>query len=69
MPVSENIPFEWYDTPNIHFCTIRDFDTLCRERNIQILSRTVVNNEYKNSGLIKLAPNFFGINAIYHITR
>jgi len=69
MPVSKNIPFEWYDTPNIHFCTIKDFDTLCRERNIQILNRTVVNDEYKNSGLITAAPNFFGINAIYHITR
>lgn len=69
MPVSKNIPFEWYDTPNIHFCTIKDFDTLCHERNIQILNRVVVNDEYKKSGLISAASNFFGINAIYHITR
>jgi methionine biosynthesis protein MetW len=31
MPVTENLPDSWYDTPNIHFCTIRDFVALCRE--------------------------------------
>jgi len=31
MPVTDNLPYSWYDTPNIHFCTIRDFVGLCRE--------------------------------------
>ena len=31
MPVTDNLPYSWYDTPNIHFCTIRDFVELCRE--------------------------------------
>ena len=31
MPITENLPYSWYDTPNIHFCTIRDFVELCRE--------------------------------------
>ena len=31
MPVTDNLPHSWYDTPNIHFCTIRDFVGLCRE--------------------------------------
>lgn len=31
MPVTENMPYSWYDTPNIHFCTIRDFDRLVRD--------------------------------------
>ena len=31
MPVTDNLPYSWYDTPNIHFCTIRDFVRLCRE--------------------------------------
>lgn len=31
MPVTENMPYSWHDTPNIHFCTIRDFMDLCRE--------------------------------------
>ncbi len=69
MPVSTYIPFEWYDTPNIHFCTIKDFDALCNEKNIKVLNRTVVNDKYQNSSLMNISPNFFGINAIYHISR
>ena len=36
MPVSENIPFEWYDTPNIHLCTINDFLDLCRDAGAKV---------------------------------
>jgi methionine biosynthesis protein MetW len=36
MPVTENLPYSWYDTPNIHFCTIRDFVGLCREVGAQM---------------------------------
>ncbi len=69
MPVSANIPFEWYDTPNIHFCTIKDFGALCNEKNIKVLNRTVVDDKYRNSSLMNINPNFFGINAIYHISK
>jgi methionine biosynthesis protein MetW len=36
MPVTDNMPYSWYDTPNIHFCTIRDFVELCREVGAQM---------------------------------
>jgi homoserine O-acetyltransferase len=36
-PVSENLPFRWYDTPNVHFLSIRDFRTYCRENRIRVL--------------------------------
>jgi methionine biosynthesis protein MetW len=36
MPVTRNLPYSWYDTPNIHFCTIRDFVGLCREVNAKV---------------------------------
>jgi methionine biosynthesis protein MetW len=36
MPVTSNLPYSWYDTPNIHFCTIRDFVELCREVGAQM---------------------------------
>jgi methionine biosynthesis protein MetW len=36
MPVTNNMPYSWYDTPNIHFCTIRDFVELCREVGAQM---------------------------------
>ena len=68
MPVTKPLPESWYDTPNIHHCTIRDFDRLCRERNIKILRRTVVDFSHRSSFLMNLHPNLFGINAIYHFT-
>ncbi|HEY8567817.1 methionine biosynthesis protein MetW [Microbulbifer sp.] len=69
MPVSDLLPFEWYDTPNIHFCTFRDFEVLCRERNWQIQHRQVV-SESTVSGVLKdFLPNLFGETAIYHLTR
>lgn len=36
MPVTENLPDQWYDTPNIHFCTIRDFVTLARDMKLTV---------------------------------
>ena len=69
MPQSKALPYEWYDTPNIHHCTIRDFDTLCKKRNIKVLRKTVVDFKHNSSFLMNLHPNLFGINAIYHFTR
>ncbi len=69
MPVSENLPYTWYDTPNIHFFTFRDFEVLCRERNIKILERTVVDRNHQANWKIKLMPNLLGEIALYHITR
>lgn len=69
MPKSPHIPYEWYDTPNLHHCTISDFDALCRQKNIRVLNRTVVDDDQRESFLMKFNPNFFGINAIYHISR
>ncbi len=36
MPVSKFLPYQWYDTPNIHLCTVRDFIALCRDQNITL---------------------------------
>lgn len=69
MPVSNFMPHQWYNTPNIHFCTVKDFDELCRERSIKILTRTVVDHEHKGNWYIKLWPNLLGETAIYHISR
>ncbi|MDT8399885.1 MAG: methionine biosynthesis protein MetW [Pseudomonadales bacterium] len=69
MPVSRFLPYAWYDTPNIHFCTVRDFDTLCAERGIRILHRTVLDDSYRSTALMTFNPNFFGMNALYHISR
>jgi methionine biosynthesis protein MetW len=39
MPVSHKLPYAWHNTPNIHLCTIKDFDIFCEERNIHIIER------------------------------
>ncbi|HJO10729.1 MAG: methionine biosynthesis protein MetW [Gammaproteobacteria bacterium] len=69
MPVSKFMPYEWYDTPNIHFCTVKDFDALCVGKNIKVLTRTVVDSQHQGNWYMKAWPNFLGEIAIYHITR
>lgn len=69
MPVSKFMPYTWYNTPNIHFCTVRDFEALCRERDIRILARDVVGNTEREPLLANAWPNLFATTAIYHITR
>ncbi|MEQ8515317.1 MAG: methionine biosynthesis protein MetW, partial [Chromatocurvus sp.] len=69
MPVSRFMPYTWYDTPNIHFCTVRDFETLCAQKGIRILGRDMVGNSASRSLLANSWPNLFALTAIYHITR
>ena len=69
MPVSEFMPYTWYNTPNIHFCTFKDFEALCRERSIRILDRLVVDQTHRSGVLSGLWPNLLGEIAIYRVTR
>lgn len=69
MPVSRFMPYNWYDTPNIHFCTVRDFETLCRQRGIRILGRDMIGGNDRGTGLARRWPNLFATTAIYHISR
>ena len=66
MPVSDNIPFEWYDTPNIHLCTITDFEDFCGARGVHILERIVMNN---HGMTVNVLPNLLGSLAIYRFER
>jgi len=66
MPVSEVLPYRWYDTPNIHFCTVRDFEALCGTLNIDIIDRDIVSGPAMK--LFKhWFPNLFGSTAIFRI--
>lgn len=69
MPVSRFMPYTWYDTPNIHFCTFRDFEELCRQKQLTVIERLVVDNAHKGDWKTKLFPNLLGEIAIYHLTR
>ncbi|UJP05578.1 MAG: methionine biosynthesis protein MetW [Nitrosomonas sp.] len=65
MPVSQALPYHWYDTPNIHLCTLGDFETLCCQCNARILERRVMNNNRP----VHFLPNLMGMLAIYRFER
>ncbi len=69
MPVSKFMPYSWYDTPNIHFCTVRDFEALCANMAIRILDRAFVNMKDRSPWLAQRWPNLFAVNAIYRISK
>lgn len=71
MPVNEFLPDTWYNTPNIHFCTIRDFLALCEELDIRI-ERSMALNEYGgavNSRIESQFANLFGEQGMFLLSR
>ena len=69
MPVTKHMPYQWFDTPNIHLFTFRDFENLCRERSLHIAERFVVDQNYETGPAINLWPNLFGMVAFYRLAR
>lgn len=65
MPVSDALPYQWFDTPNIHLCTVADFDAFLRERGCRVIERRVLSAGRE----VSLAPNLFGELAIYRFRR
>ncbi len=65
MPVSKQLPYQWYDTPNVHLCTLNDFELLCDHLGIRILDRHVMNE----GGDVNLLPNLRGSVAVYRFKR
>ena len=45
MPVTENLPHTWYNTPNLHMCTIKDFYNLCKLDNIEIVKSISISSD------------------------
>ena len=71
MPVTKTLSYEWYDTPNIHFCTITDFIVLCESLGLTIEKRLYVSedglpNNFNNHGLL---ANLFGQQGIFMISK
>ncbi len=68
MPMSRAMPRHWYNTPNIHFCTVKDFESLCSDLKIDIIERATI--AAAAQGLLgKWFPNLFATSAIYRIRR
>jgi len=69
MPVTPSLPSTWYNTPNIHLCTLQDFEALCNEKAFHILERTVVDHAHQTSLPMRLLPNIMGEVALYRFQR
>lgn len=69
MPMSSALPHSWYNTPNIHLCTIKDFEALCRTRNLRILERLVLDHSHHRRLPSNLFPNLMGEIALYRFRR
>ena len=69
MPVSNALPNDWFNTPNIHLCTFSDFENLCKSLEITIIEKKVLNDKYSSNFLSKLLPNFFGEIALYKFKK
>ena len=69
MPVGKTLPYQWYDTPNVHLFTIRDFEHLCQRKRIAILQRTVLDHAHRIRRGPQLWPNLLGEIALYRLGR
>ncbi|MBV1931928.1 MAG: methionine biosynthesis protein MetW [Porticoccaceae bacterium] len=69
MPVTKQLTYQWYDTPNIHFCTVKDFEALCHEKGIKVLHRETVTGHQPDQHLNRFWPNMFAETAIYHLSK
>jgi len=65
MPVSDHLPYEWYNTPNVHLCTTKDFEAFCRQHNIQIKERLILNGKKP----VTFKPNLLGSLAMYRLSE
>ena len=65
MPVSTSLPYQWYDTPNIHLCTVKDFDAFLGARGYRILDRVIL----AKGRPARFAPNLTGELAIYRFRK
>ena len=65
MPVSKSLPYQWYDTPNVHLCTIADFDAFCTAHSLDVRERVVLSGGRPVGTL----PNLLGSLAIYRFRR
>ena len=65
MPVSRSLPYQWYNTPNVHLFTIGDFESFCAEHGVRILERAVMDR----GRIVSLWPNLRGSLAVYRFDK
>ena len=69
MPVSNALPYDWYSTPNLHLCSLKDFESLCKKLNIRVIDRKLSDSNGRSSFLMKTFPNLFTEVALYKLKQ
>lgn len=69
MPVTPNLPSSWYETENLHLCTIKDFEKLCLDEGFIIEKSIFLNSQQKKGYLASLLPNFYASEGVYLLAR
>jgi methionine biosynthesis protein MetW len=65
VPVSASLPYEWYDTPNLHFLSIADFAQYCKKRDIRIENQSFIAKNKR----IRFLPNLFGEVGLFLLSK
>ena len=65
MPKSKELPYSWFNTPNVHLCTIKDFDDLCKSKKYKVVDRLVLTDNQS----VNLLPNLLGTLALYNLVN
>ena len=69
MPQTTSLPYKWYDTPNIHLCSIDDFRALCAEMGVKVERAVVLNSKSRPIDMPPLLANLFGEQAVFLLRR
>ena len=69
MPVTPELPSSWYETENIHLCTIKDFEKLCTDENIKIKDKVFLNKNGDQSRFVSIKPNLLAVEGVYLLEK
>lgn len=69
MPVTPELPSSWYETENIHLCTIKDFEKLCADENIKIKDKVFLNKKGDQSKFVSIKPNLLAVEGVYLLEK
>jgi len=64
-PITESLPYSWFDTPNVRFLSISDFREFCSDKNIGIIGAHYLGEK----GIVRFLPNLMALNAIFVLTK
>jgi methionine biosynthesis protein MetW len=70
-PVTEELPYEWYNSPNIRVITLRDFRIFCARQGIRIINEIAISTHYKDESgkVVRFLPDWFAKYGIFALTR